>query len=189
MGNLFLIFFLSIAFCLPCTAQTVYLKKTAGPLPPPPADAIYVSNTAEFFTRLNGQKLHGKTMVLNPGTYEIGALLTDRSGLQIVAQNLTLRGATGDPKDVIIKGSGFTSSKIDEEMLQLSNADGFTIADLTIGYSRCHALKYESAGNHDVLIHNVVFIDVAERSVKVPGGSSAPYGLHRNTEIRYCTFI
>jgi polygalacturonase len=140
-----------------------------------------VSSAPEFFTLINNNTgLRGRTVVLLPGTYNIGSLLSDLEGIWIKSDNITIRGATGDPRDVILEGSGFENSKIDEEMLML-DADNITIADLTLRESRCHGMKI--SGIRNLLVHNVRFINIAERSIK---GVNGPYSY--DCEIRYCHF-
>jgi hypothetical protein len=63
----------------------------------------------------------------------------------------------------------------------LLNADGITIADLSMRESRCHGLKL--SGIHNLLVHNVHFMNIGERAIKGTGG---PVG--NNGEVRYCIF-
>jgi flagellar hook assembly protein FlgD len=152
-----------------------YLIKDVPPLPPP-TNVINVSSVQQLAVAVNSVQ-SGQTILLADGQY-----LVPPRELILRTPNVTLRGASGDASKVYLKGYGFESSTdIDEEWLKITT-DGVTIADLKIGESRCHGIKFQTTCN-DILIHNVHFYNIGERGIKVPR-----YNYHKNVEIRYCIF-
>jgi hypothetical protein len=95
---------------------------------------------------------------------------------------LTLRGASGDPAKVVLRGKGFKAHDRREEMIKIE-AQGVTIADLTIRDVGCNGIKLQTGSNHNLLVHNVRFIDIGERAIKGPHAPDS-----RNGVVRYCLF-
>jgi hypothetical protein len=152
-----------------------YLRKPVPPLAPA-TNVINVSSVQQLAVAVNSVQ-SGQTILLADGEYVVPPreLIISRS-------NVTIRGASGDPSKVFLKGYGFHSSTdVDEEWFKLVTSD-ITLADFKIGESRCHAVKFQNTCNN-ILIHNVHFYNVGERGLKVPR-----YSGHRNVEIRYCIF-
>ncbi|MBD3243976.1 MAG: hypothetical protein GF331_25510 [Chitinivibrionales bacterium] len=159
---------------------SAYTTDDGKAVPPlgPPANVVHVSTATELRDAINGAE-SGQTILLAEGVYDISSL----EPLTIRTAGTTLRGATGDPTDVVVRGKGFEScDNVDEEMLMLFNSH-ITIAELTITESRCHGLKIEHTDVDSLLLHNVRFVNIGERCIK--GGSS--YNPEHNT-IRYCHF-
>ena len=107
----------------------VMAAKTAPPLPAPPAGSVYVSYPWELTTAMNNLT-SGQTIVLNPGVYDLGTYAHSyyNSGLN----NVTIRGATNDPNDVVIKGSGMSGSGSANYIFQFASCSNVLIANLTL---------------------------------------------------------
>jgi hypothetical protein len=173
-----LLFLIIISTIITTQAYVTYDKKTVPPLPPPTGNVVNVNTASEFKSAINNAT-PGQTILLSAGTYDISSM----EPVTVRTDNIAIRGATGDPTEVIIQGRGFEScTNVDEEMLMLFNAN-ITIADLSITESRCHGLKIESNNVDSLLLHNVRFINIGERCIK--GGSA--YN-PEDAIIRYCHF-
>ncbi|OGJ89587.1 MAG: hypothetical protein A2487_15215 [Candidatus Raymondbacteria bacterium RifOxyC12_full_50_8] len=159
--------------------------KEVPPFAPPPANAVNVSTLSQFSAALNTQTA-GQTIVLADGVYSVANI----EPLSIRVNNLTIRGASGDPSKVIISGKGFENCAYpDEEMFMFNNhASNVTFADFTISESRCHGIKLQSNANNNCLIHNMRFINIGERMIKSPGIAIGNVNVSLSWEIRYSHF-
>ncbi|OGJ89590.1 MAG: hypothetical protein A2487_15235 [Candidatus Raymondbacteria bacterium RifOxyC12_full_50_8] len=159
------------------SAYTTWDGKIVPPLPGSASPSLCSTNT-QLYMALRTQTAN-RIIVLKDGTYNIASF----EPLRIDSSGITIRGESGDPTKVVIRGSGFRNcTNLDEEMFVLYNGN-VTFADLTITDSRCHGLKVENARADNVLLHNVRFISIGERKIK--GGSVYD---PTNWEIRYCHF-
>ncbi|OGJ88849.1 MAG: hypothetical protein A2268_07885 [Candidatus Raymondbacteria bacterium RifOxyA12_full_50_37] len=163
--------------CLPliCQAYTTWDNKMVPPLPQS-GTAVICSTSAQLFMAIRTQRM-GTTISIKDGTYNVAPF----EPIMIDSNDITIRGESGDPASVILVGKGFLSCPI-EEMIKL-NGTHTTIADLTLSDVRGNCLKIQSGANHNCLVYNVRFINIAERMIKGPGVPSS-----LNWEIRYCHF-
>ncbi len=141
-----------------------------------PGNQVRVGTAAELAAALVNAP-RGRTILLADGTYN----LTGYEPLRVRNDSITLYGESRDPSKVILKGQGFASANVDEEMITLE-ASRTTLAYLTIRDVRANGLKLQGS-NHDLLVHNVRFLDICERSIK-----STALGAARNGTVRYCLF-
>ncbi len=77
---------------------------------------------------------------------------------------MTLRGATGNRDDVVIKGGGFNNRNTARIVLHV-NADNCTVKDLTLGDCYWHALFFENSADYAV-IRNIRIYNAGEQVVK-----------------------
>jgi hypothetical protein len=120
------------------------------------------------------------TILLADGRY-----LLDRA-LQIKADHVTLRGASGHRDQVVLDGAGTLG-----EGIRITNCTGATIADLTVQNIRWNGIKLDSdTGVHRVTIHNCVLHNIWQRGVKGVGVPKAQRGSIRPADcvIRFCLF-
>jgi hypothetical protein len=143
----------------------------------PSAAQVVVRNTSELVAALGNAK-PGQTLMLADGTYDVSAV----EPLRIRVDSVGLFGASRDPAKVVLKGQGFGGSNTDEEMIKIE-ATHSTLAYLTIRDVRSNGLKIQSGGNTGLLVHNVDFIDICERSIKGPDAPVSTGGI-----VRYCLF-
>ena len=118
------------------------------------SNKIYVSanNGTDLESKIENAT-EGQTIVIPAGNYLLNGYT------HINADNISIRGATGNPEDVVVRSLGFESCvDADQEML-IFDASNVTIADLTLTESRCHALKFGTGNN--IIMHNLIF--------KIPG--------------------
>jgi hypothetical protein len=149
---------------------------SAPPLPKPTGEVVNVRTPRELARALDAAR-PGQTIMLADGLYDVSRL----GFLHLARDNLTVRGASGDPTKVVLKGKGFKRHDRREEMIKIV-ARGVTVADLTIRDVGANGIKLVG-GNHNLLIHNVRFIDICERSIKSPHAPES-----RNGIVRYCYF-
>ncbi len=145
---------------------------------------VIVNNSNELVAALN-QAISNNghlTILLNSGTYQ---LTTNLPFISSGTTALTIRGATGNRDDVIIKGLGWDNDAV-THIFNVA-ADSFTLADLTIGEVYYHPIQIHSNPNDAdyCLIQNIRFVDAREQLLKVSGGGElfADQGI-----IRCCLF-
>ena len=174
MSNFFILTICSAIFC-----YTTEDNRLVPALPSPSGNIVECHDIVEFSTAISNLD-SGQTILLHPGTYyAVGPY----GELAIDQPNVTIRGTTGDPKDVIVRGYGFEScTRPDEEILMLY-APNITLADFTITESRCHAVKFQANSNDSTFIHNMRFVNIGERCIK----ASNPEYIYGVT-IQYCHF-
>ncbi len=130
------------------------------------ARIVYVSTYASLRDACQ-TALPGDTIVIASGTYTItGAtriMISNRPGPVLV------RGATGNPADVVIRGQGQDNSAV-QMVFNLDNASRWTFRDLSVRDSYYHGFKFDHTSADCALI-NVVMRDHGESGVK---GTSDP---------------
>jgi hypothetical protein len=151
--------------------------RAAVPVLNPSASQVAVRTASELVAAL-GKASRGQTLMLADGTYDLASL----EPLRIRVDSVGLYGASRDPSKVILRGQGFGSGNTDEEMIKVEAAS-ITVAYLTIRDVRANGLKIQTGANHDLLVHNVNFIDICERSIKGPDVAVSKGGI-----VRYCLF-
>ncbi|MBK8504089.1 MAG: T9SS type A sorting domain-containing protein [Saprospiraceae bacterium] len=107
------------------------------------------------------------TIILAANTYQL------TSNLPFIGSNMTrvtIKGATGNRDDVIIKGLGWNNNAV-THIFNVA-ADSFTVADMTIGEVFYHPIQVHSHPNDadHFTAHNVKFIDAKEQLLKVSAG-------------------
>jgi hypothetical protein len=123
----------------------------------------------------------GQTILLADGHYMMPHYV------QIAADNVTLRGASGHRERVIIDGA----KSRDGELVGISACSGVTVADLTIQNVKWNGFKINSQTNVQKLtIHNCIIHNIWQRGVK---GVKVPEANRnkirpRDCRIQYCLF-
>lgn len=99
----------------------------------------------------------GETILVEAGLYLMPRYVSIR------ADNVTLRGKTGDPRDVVIDGSKSRHG----ELIGITACKGVTIADLTIQNIRWNGFKINSETNvQNLTIYNCIIHNIWQRGVK-----------------------
>lgn len=181
----------------PVSTMRTFPNNLNPPLLPGPTGTIINVSTVSQLQNAVANLQSGQTILIAPGTYNLGHTLVVPQGLQ----NIAIRGATAKASDVVIKGDAVfdtsapytgsaiwgAGSGISGSILfgiWLGNVQGVTIADLTLQDYVEHAIIM-NAGVQSPLVHNVVMIDVGEQFVKVnpnPAGGGVDNGV-----VEYCT--
>ena len=151
----------------------------APPLPPPAGEVIRVSDAAGLSRALDAAKSNS-TVLLEDGLYKLSR------ALQIRADHVTLRSASGQRERVVLDGESTLG-----EGIRITNCTGATIADLTLQNIRWNGIKIDSDTNvQNATIYNCVLHNIWQRGIKgvaVPNerrDSAAP----TDCVIRYCLF-
>jgi hypothetical protein len=142
--------------------EDVYSYDNPRPLPPSnPSTTVNVSTISQLIAALNNLQ-SGQTVSLAAGTYDLSGI-ADALYVREGVSNWTIRGATGDRDDVVIRGGGMSGSV--RFGVWVGNSPGGTIADLTIDSVREHGVM-ANYGAHDTLIHNLRIVDSGDQFIK-----------------------
>ena len=102
------------------------------------------------------------TILLADGEY-----LLNRS-FAIRQPGITIKGQSGNRDAVIVRGKGYRKGPT---IIFRVSAAHFTIADLTIGWVRQHAIQIKGENGADYpMIHNLRIVNTGEQMVKVTAG-------------------
>jgi len=139
------------------------------PTPAEPGNVVSVQNVAELRNAMDQANAQNgnMTILVQAGTYTLN------SNLRFINTNmedLTIKGATGNRDDVIIKGLGWNNSAV-THIFSVA-ADRFTVADMTIGEVYYHPIQVQSNPNDadDFTAINLRIIDAKEQLLKVSAG-------------------
>jgi hypothetical protein len=157
------------------------LPAEAPPLPPPdPGEFTIVEvDTAQELADACWNLASDTAIVIAPGVYDLasvsfpngvdGRLTVGRFGAPPIA-NLQIRGATGDPEDVVLLGSGMLDPIVPFGF-QVFTATDVTIADLSVGDVYYHAVAIQGdQGAARVRLYHVRLFDAGQQVVKGSGG-------------------
>jgi len=148
----------------------------------PKADelTILVSDVQGLIRAINQAKV-GQTILIEDGHYMMPRYV------QISANNVTLRSASGRRERVVIDGA----ESQHRELLGVRACSGVTIADLTIQNIQCNGFKINSETNiQNLTIYNCIIHNIWQRGVKgvkVPKENCEAIR-PKNCRIQYCLF-
>jgi hypothetical protein len=144
-------------------------------LPPPQQDIVPVSTAAELAAAVAALR-PGQTILLADGTYDLVQTIHLRGELHDVA----VRGASGDPEAVVLRGRGMANADYGDvpHGMLISDGQDILIADLTIRDVFYHAVQVQGErGVRGVRIYRTRLLDAGEQLVKVStAGPPGPYG-------------
>ena len=152
----------------------------APALPKANGPAVLVSNVQEMIQSINQAKA-GQTIFIEDGHYMMPRYV------EISADNVTLRSASGHRERVIIDGA----ESRHRELLGVRACSGVTIADLTIQNIQCNGFKINSETNvQNLTIYNCIIHNIWQRGIK---GVRVPKEDRdairpKNCRIQYCLF-
>jgi hypothetical protein len=158
------------------------LPGDAPQLPPPPANAVHVDTVAELENAVANLQ-SGQTVVVAPGTYQLTRTLF--IGKNSPVQNVTIRGATNNFNDVVIRGLGMDGPFNSSLALGISvyNAQDVTIANLSVGEVYWHAIDLQGVQGADrVNLYHCRFFNAGEQIIK----SNAGGGGVDDVKLEYC---
>jgi hypothetical protein len=155
----------------------------APPLPPPdPGEyAIVEVATAQQLADACWNLESDTAIVIAPGVYDLagvafpngvdGRLTVGRFGAPPIS-NLQIRGATGDPADVVLVGAGMLDPIVPFG-IQIFTATDVTIADLSIRDVYYHAVAIQGdQGAERVRLYHLRLFDAGQQIVKGSGGGA-----------------
>jgi len=143
---------------------------------------ITVSTVAQLVNAVNNLQ-SGQTIVMNPGTYQ----LTDTLWFPQNRTNITLKGATGNRDDVVIRGNGMAGSI--NFGIWTGNVQTVTFSDFTIRDFVEHGIIL-NAGTESPTVRNLHVVDIGDQFVKANpdgAGGGVDNGLVENCLFEYTT--
>ena len=151
-------------------AVTVAKLPTAAPqLPEPTGEVVKVATVKELQQAVRGLKSH-TTILIAPGEYR----LTNTLYLAGPLQDVTIRGATHKPRDVVLVGRGMTNKDYGNvpHGILVGNVADVLIANLTIRdvYQHAIALQGGAHGCRRPHVYNCRLIDAGEQFFKANPG-------------------
>jgi len=154
-----------------CTGTLIASTNCDCPTPAEPGNIVSVQTVNELQNALQQASAQNgnMTILVQPGVYALN------TNLRFISDNmadLTIKGATGNRDDVIIKGLGWNNNAV-THIFNVA-ADRFTVADMTIGEVYYHPIQVHSNPNDadDFMAVNIRIIDAKEQLFKVSGGGS-----------------
>ena len=165
---------------MPMRAQGVTAKPCprCGWTPPPTAAVQRVRSVSELYGAV-GNARAATTILLADGEYRLDRML------DVQTPGVVIRGASGDPSKVVLRGAGMTERQVGVA-LSIS-APNVTIADLTIGYVGFHGIQVRGErGASRVMIHNVRIVDTGQQLIK---GSTDGGALHADEGVVACSTL
>ena len=124
-----------------------------------------VSNVSQLNTAISGLG-YGDEVIIAPGTYDIE---TYGHTYGISANNVTIRGQTGNRDDVVLWGGGMNNSSGVYEGIQIYS-DNVTISDLTLSGFYHHAVHFQPGADYSH-VDNVRTLNIGQQHMK--GGNSS----------------
>jgi len=175
---------LAPALWLACAAALPALSPVAAPrLPPPdPGELTIVAvDSAQELADACWNLTSNTAIVIAPGVYDLaevdfpngvdGRLTVGRFGAPPIS-NLQIRGATGNPADVVLRGAGMLDPIVPFG-LQIFTATDVLIADLSVGEVYYHAVAIQGdQGAERVRLYHVRAFDAGQQIVKASGGGA-----------------
>lgn len=156
------------------------------PAPPLPVTGHVVSvANAEELARAVQSATDNDTIRVADGIYQLSRFL-ELAG----KSNVTIRGASGDPTRVVIRGLGWDSGTDRDDILRIQGCHNTTVAFLTFAECRAYGVKLEQTplgGRQleNITIYGCNFLNIGTRAIKGTGGGG---GFVDGGSICYCTF-
>ncbi|HYF49217.1 MAG TPA: hypothetical protein VEJ63_07420 [Planctomycetota bacterium] len=142
-----------------------------------------VANVEQLRAAINSVK-DGETISIADGTYQLVPYVWLRN-----KKNVAIRGASGDPTKVILRGKGWDQGgdHDDEDIMWLEACENITIADITFTEVHAYGLKVNPVGNpKNINVYNCHFKNIGIRGIK--GTRSDPQCKLWGGSVRYCFF-
>jgi hypothetical protein len=152
------------------------LPQDAPALPPPgPEFSIVSVSNAQALADACWNLASNQAIVIAPGTYDLagvnfpngvdGRLTIGRFGATPIS-HVQIRGATGNPEDVVIEGAGMLDSLVPFG-IQVFTASDVLIADLSVRNVYYHAIAVQGdQGANDVTLYHLRLSDAGQQIVK-----------------------
>jgi uncharacterized protein (TIGR03382 family) len=167
-----------------CACTLAAKDWTSGPALADPSGTtrVNVSSDAQLQTAVSNIASN-QLIVLAAGTYNLSNTCWFNPSSTVT--NVGIRGATGNPDDVVLKGAGMTNSSI-QHGIWVGKVDGMLIADLTIKEVYYHPVQV-TTDSSNVHFYNLKLIDAGEQFIKGSSGGSPGTGSDFGI-VEYCYF-
>ncbi len=176
----------TVAMCLSAASQQPASSKATssaacprcGWTPPVTVAVQPVRSVAELYRAVEGAR-GPTTVLLADGEYRLDRML------DVQTPGVVIRGASGDPSKVVLRGAGMTEGQVGVAVS--ISAPNVTIADLTIGYVGFHGIQVRGErGASRVMIHDVRIVDTGQQLIK---GSTDGGTLHADEGVVACSTL
>ena len=138
----------------------------------------HVRSVLELYRAVGGAR-GATTILLADGEYMLDRML------DVQTPGVVIRGASGDPSKVVLRGAGMTEGQVGVAVS--ISAPNVTVADLTIGYVGFHGIQVRGErGASRVMIHNVRIVDTGQQLIK---GSTDGGTLHADEGLVACSTL
>lgn len=127
------------------------------------------------------QARDGDLILVADGSYRVGRPIKFDK-----VKNVTLRGASGNPAKVNLRGIGFGQVNIRDDILRIGSCENVTIAYLT--FADCHAYGLKVEAEHspkNIHVYGCRFLNIGTRGLK---GSTAKGTVAAGGSVRFCHF-
>ncbi|MCG8459672.1 MAG: right-handed parallel beta-helix repeat-containing protein [Holophagales bacterium] len=191
-------FLLSSWLLLAAVPSMARLPSDAPPLPSPDPEVytLLTVSTAQELADACWNLSSNQAIVIAPGTYDLasvtfpngvdGRLTVGRFGAPPIS-NIQIRGATHDPRDVVLLGAGMLDPIVPFG-IQIFTATDVLVANLSIGDVYFHGVAIQSEqGAARIRLYNTRIFDAGQQIVKGTsgGGQGAPDVSIEYSEIFY----
>lgn len=151
------------------------------PMPDPQQYTIVHVATAQALANACWNLASNRAIVIAPGTYDLasvsfpngvdGRLTVGRFGAAPIT-NIVIRGATDDPRDVVVRGAGMLDARVPYGF-QLFTARQVTIANLSVSGVFYHGIGIEGPqGARDIHLYNLRVSDAGQQLIKGSGAGA-----------------
>jgi hypothetical protein len=165
----------------PSVGTAVFGSPRAPLLASPTGPIERVSGTGQLEAAV-ARLTSGTTILLAPGEYRLTSELVIRG-----VHDVAIRGDTGRPEDVVIRGSGMNRSGINV-LVHVMQARDVLLADLSLGDVFYHPLQlHGEAGADRVRVYNVRLFDAGQQFIKASVDLTRPDGVDETT-VEYSVF-
>jgi hypothetical protein len=168
-------------------ASSAAPARPAPSLPPPSGTIVNVSTVAQLQAAFSSLASN-ETIVIAPGTY----VLTSTLYINGTYSNLTVRGATDNSDDVVLKGPGMKNGSYGNVPYGIwtgGNVRNLTLANLTVRDVYYHPVIL-NAGTYAPRLYNLHLINAGQQFVKGnpdPQGVGVPDGIMEYSILEYET--
>lgn len=158
-----------------------YAAPTPLPLPDPAQYEIIHVDSAQALADAAWALRSNQAILIASGEYRLhevdfpngvdGRITVGRFGAAPI-RNVQIRGSTGNPSDVVLRGAGMLDPRVPFG-IQLFTASEVTLADLSVGEVYYHAIAIEGLqGAREVRLHNLRAFDAGQQIIKGSGAGA-----------------
>ncbi len=171
---------LAVVLCGLAGPTIARLPQDAPPLPAPAGLTVINVANAQDLANACWNLTSDRAIVIAPGTYNLaavqfpngvdGRLTVGRFGAPTIS-NIQIRGASGNPADVVLLGAGMLNTSVPFG-IQIFTATDVTIADLSVGNVYYHAIAVQGdQGARRVRLYHTRLFDAGQQIVKGQAGA------------------
>ena len=158
--------------------------KTAPALPTPEGNVVNVNDVASLQAAVENLT-PGTTVMIAPGEYRLEHTLLLES-----VDNVTLRGATGNRDDVVLRAKGMLEKNFGDcpQVIRVRKSKRVTVADLTVADAWNHNIQIMGeTGTTHFHLYNTRLLDSGEQFLKASFNPNSQLAADSGL-VEYCSF-